>query len=318
MGLFLVVGQPGASTGFTNPGDQLLNQSVLVNDPVFNWRTAPTQVFKTLDGSPGIEVSQCDITPTSQVSTYVSGFVQHNGVGSNPEILGFVSPNCPSNPTWTAGIPRRAPMSLAMRLLQVFTPEAAHALVLGGGSGSKGSALSPWGVINPGHVNLVFDPQTLYKAPNQVGQPLKDRSGNLLQVTVTSDGGTAFKQATVFAWIEATNNQGTNVLVCNNWAYTNDQGVALFKNAYLNKAGGYVLTFKTVGTAASNSAPSTPQTSAGQQPTSALFNVKNGTVPDDNGCSTSSPINAFVFKLNVPVGQQVLPPNDQGPPPLLP
>ena len=302
--LFLVFGQPGATTGFTNTGDQLLNQSLLVNNAVFNWGTVPLQVFKTGDGSPGIVVSQCDITPAGQVSSYTPGFLQHNRAGTNPEILGFVSPNCPADVKWIADIQRRAPNSLAQRLWQLFVPEAANALVLSGGSGSKGSNLSPWGAVDPGVVNLTFG-QTPDKSRNTVGVSLFDTDSLPLQVGAFSEGGTPL--GTVFTWIEATNNQGTNVLVCKNWAYTDAAGVATFRNAYLNKAGGYTLTFKTVGTKTTTGVNDLT-VAAGTEPSSALFNVKNGT-PNTSDCSGT---NVFVFDPTKPADQQNLPPVPSG------
>jgi hypothetical protein len=98
--------------------------------------------------------------------------------------------------------------------------------------------------------------------------------------------------------------------VCKNWAYTNADGVATFTNAYLNKAGGYILTFKTVGAqTTTNSVNNSPLTvNAGTEPSSALFNVKNGTA-DSTGCSGA---NVFVYDTSKSPADQSLPPVPSG------
>ena len=271
--LFLAYGMPDSSlnaniTNFTR------DQSV---SPVFDWFTLPREVFQITDGSAGVQITQCG----------AQGFLQHNPVSTNNQVVlaSFVA-NCPSGPL--AGLSPLAPRSLAQRLWHFFAPEPAYAVALSGGSSSKGSNLSPWGVVDPGYVNLVFAPQKVDKSNNQVGVPLFDTSkpSKPLQVTAFSKAGSPFKQGSIFTWIEAINNQGTNVLVCNNWAYTDANGVATFTHAYLNKSGGYTLRFRTVGTKFSTSAGDTPiQVGEGPNPpTSNLFNVKNGT-PDENDCN---------------------------------
>jgi hypothetical protein len=198
-----------------------------------------------------------------------------------------------------AGIQRRVPTSLAQRLWRVVVPEAANALVLSGGSGSKGSNLSPWGVVDPGVVNLTFE-QTPDKSRNTVGVSLFDKDSLPLHVGAFSQGGTPL--GTIFTWIEAVNNSGVNVLVCKNWAYTDTDGVATFRNAYLNKAGGYTLTFKTVGTK-TTTGTNDLTVAAGTEPSSSLFNVKNGTA-DSTGCSGA---NVFVYDSTKSPADQTLP-----------
>ena len=125
------------------------------------------------------------------------------------------------------------------------------------------------------------------------------KSGNTVNVafsptitdTARSNGGVPFKGPTVFAWLEAINNQGVNVLVCNNWAFTEPNGALEFKKAFLNKAGGYTLTMKTVGTNVSN--PGTPPVPAGSPISSPLFNVKNAGTVSGSGCDTTT-VNVYI------------------------
>lgn len=285
---FLVFGRPGDANGFT--ADIQLNLPPYPST-VFDWATVPVLTFVTpattsAPAGPGIEIDQCDIgTPGFQ-----AGFFQHNSVASsNQEILTSFAVSCLTAPTARARLEPKA--SLAARLWKLVTPEPAYAaFFFGGGSGTRGTALSPWGVVNPGNVNLTFN-QVVDKGNNRVGVPLFDSLGNALSVRVFSNaqsGGTfvtPFKQGAIFTWIEATNNQGAKVVVCKNWAYTDANGVATFTNAFLNKAGGYTLRFRTAGTQVSTSAGDTPLAiAAGTQPFSALFNVKNGSF-DATGCT---------------------------------
>ena len=305
--LFLAFGSPQDPSGFSN--DQTLNlpPSGSTYSTVYNWGTAPKEFFQTPTNppGPGFLISQCAAGALADTNAYHSGFIQHHTADSLPVVLGFANPSCnvPTN------VSLAAPRSLAQRLWQIFRPEPAYAAVLGGGSGSKGSNLSPWGVIDPGVVNLTFN-QTPSKNGNTVGLPLIDQSNQPFHVQTFSQAGTPFKQGTIFTWIEAVNNQGTNVLVCKNWAYTNSDGVATFKNAYLNKAGGYTLTFKTVGAQTkTNSVINSPLTvNAGTEPSSALFNVKNGTA-DSTGCSGA---NVFVYDSTKSPADQSLPPVPSG------
>ena len=293
-GLFLAYGQPGSGLNFTSCQGSNCDQLL---EGTFDWRTIPAANF-----APGVVVGECT----------VNGFLQHNPAGPNAAILGYVFPFCPGQ---YVAAREASPRSLVEWGLRLLAPKPAYAaLVLSGGAGSKSSNLSPWGVVNPVSVNLTFT-QQIPKSGFAVGVHLTDKSGQPLQVAAFSVGGTPIKQGTVFAWIEAINNSGSFVQVCNNWAYTNDQGIATFPNAYLNKAGGYTLVFKTVGADFSqSSAPGTPQTPAGTAPTSSLFNVKNATLPSGaTGCSPSNPINSFIYQPALgPDGQSLPPP--PGPP----
>ncbi len=304
--LFLAFGSPQDPSGFSN--DQTLNlpPAGSTYSTVYNWATAPKQFFQTPTNppGPGFLISQCPAGALVD-SAYHAGFIQHNTAGSSPVVLGFDDPVCglPTN------VSLAAPRSLAQRLWQILRPEPAYAAVLGSGSASKGRNLSPWGVIDPGVVNLTFN-QTPSKNGNTVGLPLIDTKSQRFHVQTFSKAGTPFKQGTIFTWIEAVNNSGVNVLVCKNWAYTDTSGVATFRNAYLNKAGGYILTFKTVGAqTTTHSVDNSPLTvNAGTEPSSALFNVKNGTA-DSTGCTGT---NVFVFDPTKPANQQSLPPIPPG------
>lgn len=300
--LFLAFGSPQDPAGFTNDGPLNLPPSGSSYSTVYNWGTAPKEFFRTPppDG-PGFLISQC--AAGALAGTYQSGFIQHNTAASSPEVLGFADPIC--LPGGTASLFRQTPQTLAQRLWQILRPEPAYAAVLGGGSGSRGSALSPWGVIDPGVVNLLFN-QTPNKSNNAVGVPLFDKNNQALHVQTFSKAGTPFKQGTIFTWIEAVNNSGVNVLVCKNWAYTDPTGLATFRNAYVSKSGGYILVFKTVGAqTTTNSVNNSPLTvNAGTEPSSPLFNVKNGT-PTTSDCTFP---NTFTFDPTLRPDQQTLPP----------
>jgi hypothetical protein len=300
--LFLAFGSPQDPAGFTNDDPLNLPPAGSTYSTVYNWGTAPKEFFQapTNPPGPGFLISQCEVG--ALVGTYQSGFIQHNTAGSSPEVLGVADPIC--LPGGTASLFRRTPQTLAQRLWQIVRPEPAYAAVLGGGSGSKGSALSPWGVIDPGLVNLVFN-QVPNKSNNAVGVPLFDKNNQPFHVQAFSKAGTPFKQGTIFTWIEAVNNSGVNVLVCKNWAYTNPNGIATFTNAYVSKAGGYTVIFKTVGAqTTTNSVNNSPLTvNAGAEPSSVLFNVKNGTA-NTGDCSGT---NVFVFDPTKPADQQNLP-----------
>lgn len=282
--LFLIFGRPVNAAGFT--GDVQLNPPPYPST-VFEWGSVPALTFltpatTTAPAGPGIEIDQCDIG--TQGAPYQPGFFQHLSVAtSNQEILSSFTVSCPTGPMARARQQPKA--SLAERLWKLVAPEPAYAaFFFGGGSGTRGSSLSPWGVIDPGNVNLVLN-EAVDRDNNQVGVPLFDKNHNALFVRVFSNAQTPFKQSAVFTWIEATNNQGVNVVACKNWAYTDAQGVATFTNAFLNKAGGYTVRFKTAGTQVATSAGNTPlQAEPGTQPFSALFNVKNGSF-DPNGCT---------------------------------
>lgn len=287
--LFLIWGQPVDPTNFT--GDILLNTGG--PSPVFLWSSTPQQTFTaTNPPGPGIQVTEC-VPNASDL-----GFVQHNS-GNTAVILATATVSCPSGVT---AYLRRAPNSVLQKLRSFFSPELAYATG-GTGPSTKGSHLSPWGVVNPGQLKLT-NVSSPAKQSNQVGVALQDGKGQPLSVTPTSAAGTSFGQSGGFVWVEAFNNQGVNVLVCNNWAYTDATGKATFTNMYLNKAGGYTLVFKTL---AQVSGGIGTNFTAGN---TALFNVKNGTVPNDGGCTGT---NVFIFDPSKTT--QVLPP-PPGPPPV--
>jgi hypothetical protein len=266
---------------------------------IFNWLSHPSGV----SFSPKVVVGNCE---PGTAPPGVSGYVQHNAVSgssSSPpaEILDFVQPDCSS------ALFSVAPVSLSQRIWRFFAPATAYATYFLPRSGGQKSSLSPDAVIDPGSVNLAFE-SALNKDGHTVGMPLRGKNGQPLSVATSSAGGTAFKQTTVFAWLEATANNGSFVQMCNNWAYSGADGRVTFTNAFLNKAGGYRVTVRTVGTAVDESAPAAPPVPPGLQPSTGLFNVKNGTVPvgPPNPCSG---VNAFK------AGDD-LPPSNLGPPPI--
>jgi len=297
--LFLIWGQPADQANFT--GDILLNTGG--PSPVFAWNTTPQQTFNTPTNppGPGIQITECVLSDDD------IGFVQQNAGNAGVILATAKVTSCASGKT---AYLRHSPNSLFQKLRSVFTPEPAYALA-GSGSSTKGSHLSRWGVVNPGQLKFLNAP-TPDKQSNQVGVPLRDSKGNVLSVTPTSAAGTSFGQSASFVWVEAINNQGTNVVACNNWAYTDASGKATFTNLYLNKSGGYTLTYKTLAEVAPTLAGGGHGVNSTRLTTlkTALFNVKNGTPPSDGGCSGQ---NVFIFDPNAAI--QTLPP-PPGPPPL--
>ena len=252
--LFLAHGHPGSAAGFSE--DEMVGAGF-----VFDWSTIPEATFSGV----GVVVGEC---------TQPSNYIQHNAAGDGPEVLGFVSPSCA--PETSGLIPEREPRTFAERVVRWLSPKPAFAaLVATVASGGGKSKLSPFGLIFPGVVNL--DAQFDWKKTgNTVGKPFSPTP----QYQILSAAGTEFKQDYVLIWLEAIGNQGTNVAICNNWAYTNANGIAQFPAAFLNKAGGYTIIARTTGTiskpnAELGDAPSVP---AGSSVTSPLINVKNGTI----------------------------------------
>jgi hypothetical protein len=264
--LFLAYGRPGSTAGFSNDA---------LTSTVFDWSTIPIATF-----SPAVLIAQCS-QPT--------GYIQHNPIAS-AEILGYVAVSCGA----TSQLERR-PASFAERLLRLFQPEPLQATALAIGSAGSRRTLSPFGKIDPVEINLLFASQ-----PNKSGNSMNRYLSPTVTVTAKSKGGVGIG-GSAFVWIEAYNNSGVFVKVCNNWAYTDATGLASFPHAYLNKAGGYTLVAK-AATAAG--APAVPLKAA---VTTALFNVKNSTAPPpDNGCAGS----------NVYTSGPLPPP--PGPPPITP
>jgi hypothetical protein len=254
----LVYGMPVTIANFS-PDDQLSN--------IFDWNTLRKVTFN----APGVLISQCTAT---------SSFLQHN-TGTTAEVLGFLTSSC-FNATALLTEPKATTWS--GRLSRFFSPEPAYAAlaVSTGTTGSK-RTLSPFQVIGPDSVELKDTLFTWKKSGNTVGIALQQTQTPTYQIK--SQGGTRWLQDLVLIWIEATNNQGTNVDMCNNWAYTNADGIAQFPNAYFNKSGGYTVIAQTTGTVSKfdvtgNEIPGVPP---GRSVLSPLINVKNGAL---GGCTT--------------------------------
>jgi hypothetical protein len=246
--LFLAFGKPVSASGFT--GDQLVSN-------VFDWNTIPVAEFSGV----GVVIGECNLA---------SNFIQHNA-GSDAEVLGFVRPSCGSLTSAT----ERAPSTLAERFVRLLAPKPLYATtLLSSGTGSTGKRLSPFGVVFPGVVNL-DDLFTWKKSGNTVGVPFSPPP----KYQILSSAGTEFKQDFVLIYLQAVGNNGVNVEICNNYAFTNADGIAQFPQAYLNKAGGYTIFAFTTGTVSKPGVGEgeTPTVPAGQSLPSGLVNVKNGT-----------------------------------------
>jgi hypothetical protein len=240
----LVYGVPVADDGtFTNDAGL---------SGIFDWSTLPHITFN----APGVLISNCT----------AEGYLQHNPAGPTAEILGFITPNCPSA---GALLNEPAPRTLADRLFRLLRPAPAYAsLAVTGTTGSK-RTVSPFKVIGPVQVNLAAVGFTWKKSGNTVGKPFDPTP----VYRILSSANTPFLQADVLVWLEAIGNSGVKVDICNNWAWTNANGVAQFPAAYLNKSGGYTIIAKTDGTSSNPNIPAVP---AGISVLSPLVNVKNG------------------------------------------
>jgi hypothetical protein len=256
---FLAYGRPTALANFTNDVPQ---------SAIFDWATVPHAAFD------GLVIGQC---------TAAANFLQHNPVSNGGEVLGFVKPSCYGE---IAGITEREPRTFAERLVRFLSPSPAYAaLATTGGSGGTSSCrtcLSPFEVIFPGKTLLV-PPFQWTKSGYFVNQyfPQIDYQAKTL-------GGTKFLQAYILVWLEATNNQGAKVLMCNNWDYTDAEGKVSFTKHYLNKAGGYTITTRTAGaftiTPAGGQEITIPTVPPSDPQLSPLINVKNSTSTPPDAC----------------------------------
>jgi len=240
------------------------NDSFTTDDPlsgIFDWSTLPQVTF----AAPGVVVGQC---------TVQSQYLQHNPAGPTAEVLGFVAPSCFTE----VALRKRAPASLGERLVRLFSPTPAYATLLTTtGSGGGRRTLSPFQVIGPDSVELAAT-FAWKKSGNTVGVPLSQVQTPTYQIK--SQGGTKWLQDFVLIWIEAQGNNGVNVDMCNNWAYTNADGIAWFPNGFFNKSGGYTIVAKTTGTSSKPDVTdqSIPTVPPGRSLLSPLVNVKNGTL----------------------------------------
>ena len=274
--LFLAHGNPAATTeGFTE--DDLVGG-------VFDWHTIPTATFGSVSTSAATALAvaaNADIGVVVGECPSASSYIQHNAANDNPEVLGFVMPSCY---VVTQALREREPRTFAERIGRFFSPTPAFAaLVTSTGTGAPKRTLSSFGLISPDFVNL----EALFawkKTGSIVGQPLNKPDTPKYQIR--SEAGTVFLQDYVLIWLEAIGNSGINAKVCNNYAFTNANGIAQFPTAYPSKSGGYTFIARTTGTSSKpgvdqGAAPAVP---AGVSLISPIVNVKNGTLPV--GCST--------------------------------
>lgn len=242
--LFLAYGAPISTTTFSTDS---------LTSTVFDWATVPKATF-----SPGVLVGEC---------TDPIGYIQHDSAAS-ATILGYIPISCGASSR--ANESERPSFAALLRWL--FRPEPLQAAALRT-AGSRGT-LSPFGKIDPIEINLKFTSQP-GKSSNVINRYLSPT----ITVTATSKGGTGFGKS-AFVWLEAYNNSGVFVKVCNNWAYTDATGVATFPRAYLNKAGGYTIVAKA---RMADGAPALPLKAPAL---TSLFNVKNSSLPaPDPGCT---------------------------------
>lgn len=272
-GPVLVYGVPLGAGGFTND---------VPKSGVFDWSTVPGPI--TFD-EPGVLIGECQAQPR---------YLQHNSAATTPEVLGFVSPDCLT----TIGLGKREPRTFAERIFRLLAPTPAYATLLTTtGSGGSKRTLSPFQVIDP--VKVVLAPFGNWTwGNNKVNVPINPTPAYDIQ----SAAGTRFRQEKVLIFLTATSNQGVDALVCNNWAYTDKDGVARFPTSFLNKAGGYTVTTRTAGAVDNSQANITLPTVLAADPLiSPLFNVKNNQANPPTSCETFVPqFNAEGIVTNPP------------------
>jgi hypothetical protein len=272
-GPVLVYGVPLGAAGFTND---------VPKSGVFEWSTIPGPLEFA---SPGVVIGECNATPR---------YLQHNSAATTPEVLGFVSPDCLA----IIGLGEREPRTFAERVFRLLAPSPAYAsLLTTTGSGGSKRTLSPFQVIDPTEVVLA-KVGTWNWGNNKVNVPLTPTPAYVIQ----SAAGTQFHQEKVLIWLTAANNQGVDAKVCNNWDYTDKDGVATFLNAFMNKAGGYTVTTRSAGAVDNSQAGITlPTVPAAEPLVSPLFNVKNNAANPPSSCETFVPqFNADGLVTNPP------------------
>lgn len=150
--------------------------------------------------------------------------------------------------------------SIGRRLASVFVPQSLHATMLIGGVGGLASDFSPHVAVDLKSVQVVFISEPI---DGFVNQPIPGSgSSGVVQVRVTTLAGTSLPGVVVT--LAVAGNEGTNVVISNATAVTDDAGVASYPDLSLNKAGGYTL----VG-------DGTYDGIKGNTGTSLLFNIQN-------------------------------------------
>ena len=218
---FLAYGMPVSIAGFT--------RETLVGS-IFEWETIPTLSF-----TPGVVVGTC-ITDGSGTEY----LIQHHAALDGGEIVPGATPSfCPaglSNLRENAGWSLSA---VADRLVDLFRPEPLLASALGTRppGGSIGN-LSPSAAINPGQITLLFGGTV---ADGKTGVPLTFTGPGSPPVSVSVRPGSGLTPMDgVHVRLIATTNLGATVVATGNTATTQD-GVAIFPDLKINKAGGYRL-----------------------------------------------------------------------------
>jgi hypothetical protein len=251
--VFLAFGAVNTSSGFSND-DQV--------GTVFDWATSPEATFS---GS-GAVVGEC---PSP------SNFLQHNFASAGPEVLGFVPPSC----YVVVAAMEREPRTFVERIWRMISPTPAFAsLLTSTGTGGSKNRLSPFGLIDPDVVNL----QPLFtwrKSGNTAGKPFTPTP----VYRIRSEAGTTFFQDFVLVWLEGGANNGSKKTICNNYAFTNANGVAQFPLAFSNEPGGLIITARTTGTASKPGVEEgpAPEVPPGQSVASPAINIKNGPISGD-------------------------------------
>jgi hypothetical protein len=224
---------------------QLGSNDPLVTSQGFEFETAPSNVAYTLPIVRGV----CN----------VSGATVR--IQRNQSLLPLIDLDCASVSTASRSSGSEGVLfAVARQIANVFMPRELNATALIGGVAGLLSDFSPHTAVDLVSVGSGFTSQPLN---GFVNKPIPgDGSSGVVQVRITSAAGTPLPG--VLISLSVTGNKGTNVVLSNGTAVTDDAGIASFPNLSVNKAGGYTL-----------SADGTYDGITGSTGISALFNIKN-------------------------------------------
>jgi hypothetical protein len=214
----------------------------LTTDPTvgsaFEVATIPTIASGKLTlGSP-LTIGECEVDVTNTLR------VQHEQEILKEEELGCATPPAFATLSLPSGAKGFSPLHLAQRALDIFSPRTLQATMIIGSVGGGRSVLSPFAVIDMQSVQLAF---TGTIADGAISKPLAFRSGDPVQVRVSTKNGSPLSDATVTLSIVGNSSSiaffqdGSAAPSVTVSRTTDANGVATFDNLKLTKAGGYTL-----------------------------------------------------------------------------
>jgi hypothetical protein len=215
--------------------DPVLNKATPLTLNGFDYKTLP--VIGTANTSlaafnPQVTIGICDIAAPSSARIYHSGAV----LAGKTLTCASPAPVLASAEAPVGGFTSVA--WLARKALGVFTPQPLNATALVVGIAGGRGELSPTAAV------VASISATFLSQPTNgfVKKPIPGTEGPV-SVLVKSDNGYLYRNIQVT--ISVANTSGTNVAASGAVATTGDDGIALFPDLTVNKAGGYTLTAST-------------------------------------------------------------------------